>query len=224
MNSYARSLALALGIVLLIMLRLLPEYDPIAEIVSNFTKNSHSPTVNVDDVKLMNLKLENEQLKSELNFVKSNPDSDYVAANVINKTTASFRLSLKINRGSNEGIKNDQPVFTNGILIGIISNTEPNLATVLLIGDPDVQIPVVIGSAQGLVKSQAGGVIVDRVVGMGRTDQDKPVLSSGLGGLYPPGLIVGKLGAKLPRDVFDRYVLDTPINLADIKFVMVKLK
>jgi rod shape-determining protein MreC len=163
------------------------------------------------------LEAEVERLRRELGFTQN--DSRYVRADVLSKTVASFREALRIAAGRRHGLKPDQPVLSEGHLIGRVSQVEDSLATVLLLGDPDVRIPVVIGQAQGIVVPQTGGLVIDQVVG--EVERGQSVISSGVDGIYPPGLLVGVVGEELERDIFGRYVLLTPLNITQLTFVSV---
>jgi cell shape-determining protein MreC len=100
-------------------------------------------------------------------------------------------------------------------------SVEPDRATALLLGDPDVRIPVVIDGTEGIVLPSAGGVVIDQVVG--EVSEGKVVTTSGIEGIYPPGLLVGSVGAELPSNVFGRFVLSRPFNVAELTFVSVRL-
>jgi cell shape-determining protein MreC len=78
---------------------------------------------------------------------------------------------------------------------------------------------VVIGKAQGIVLPQAGGLIIDQVVG--EVEVGDNAVSSGVDGIYPPGLLVGSVGDELQRDIFGRYVLNTPLDIQRLDFVSV---
>lgn len=114
------------------------------------------------------------------------------------------RQRLVLDAGSNDGVRTGQVVIDAGGLMGQVIATTPATATVLLITDPDHAVPAVVART---------GVRL-MVYGGGRTDllhaADVPLsadvragdmlLTSGLGGRFPPGFAVGTLGALRPDD------------------------
>lgn len=165
------------------------------------------------------LAAENQRLRQELDFAEDG--KSYVRAEVLGKTVASFREAVRIGAGQKHGLRPDQAVLSQGYLIGRVGSVEDGLATVLLLGDPDVRIPVVIGQARGIVLPQAGGLVIDQVVG--DVEPGQTVLSSGIDGLYPPGLAIGTVGDELERNIFGRYVLNTPLDTHQLNFVSIRL-
>jgi rod shape-determining protein MreC len=200
----------------LTLLRLIPPLDPIQRLVGG---QAEVISVPFDTVGVINqqIQAENDQLRSELNF--KGAQSNYVRADVLGKTVASFREAVRISAGTRHGLKVDQPVLSQGFLIGRLGSVEDSLSTALLLGDPDVRIPVVIGRAQGIVVPQTGGLIIDQVVG--EVDAGDRVLTSGIDGIYPPGLLVGTVGDQLNRDIFGRFVLNSPLNIQQLNFVTI---
>jgi rod shape-determining protein MreC len=209
-------------VIILVGLRLIPEYDPIARFIqSNFNWTTDLPVEDYPNPIIADFQIQIDTLKTELDF-KNKSKQTLVAAEIVNKTTASYRSALKLDKGGNDGLKSDQPVFVGGYLVGVIASVEPESSTVLLIGDPDVVIPVQIGSAQGVVRAQSGGIVIDEVAGK-IPISGSPVITSGVGGLYKPGLVIGSVGAQLSSDIFYRFVLNQPINTSSIRFIQVGL-
>lgn len=114
------------------------------------------------------------------------------------------RQRLVLGTGRSDGVRIGQVVIDAGGLMGQVIETTPATATVLLITDPDHVVPAVVARS---------GVRV-MVYGSGRTDAlhaaDVPLsadvragdvlLTSGMGGRFPPGFTVGTLGALRPDD------------------------
>src|SRR5690606_23992754 len=114
------------------------------------------------------------------------------------------RQRLMLDAGSNDGVRVGQSVIDAGGLVGQIIAVTQATATVLLITDPDHAVPVLVGR---------NGV---RLVayGLGRSDQlelsniplsadvkvGDAIITSGLGGRFPPGFPVGTVVALRPDD------------------------
>lgn len=202
----------------LVLLRLAPRFDPLQRVLRGQVEST-TPGLDSEDNRISQLEAENKRLRQELGF--SDSQAEYVRADVLGKTVASFREAVRIRAGSRHGLQPDQPVLSDGHLVGRVGTVEDSLATVLLLGDPDIRIPVVIGRAQGIVLPQAGGLIIDQVVG--EVSAGEPVLTSGIDGIYPPGLLVGAVGDSLKRDIFGRFVLRTPLDITHLSFVSVQV-
>ena len=114
------------------------------------------------------------------------------------------RQRLVLDAGTRDGVRVGQSVIDAGGLVGQIIAATPTTATVLLITDPDHAVPVLVGR---------NGV---RLVayGKGRSDQlelpniplsadvkvGDAIITSGLGGRFPPGFPVGTVAAMRPDD------------------------
>lgn len=211
-------LAVVISVSVLVLLRLVPQLDPVRNIFSRGSTDENAPVQETENIQLRAVLLENERLKQELGL---KTDRKLVRVSIINKTLASFRQAVKLSAGSEQGLAVNQAVFSRGYLIGIIKEVEPDRATALLIGDPDVRIPVVVGGGEGIVVPTSGSVIVDQVVGL--VDESGLVSTSGVEGIYRPGLLLGSLGVSLGGEIFSRYVLNHPVNLSELDFVTVEI-
>jgi rod shape-determining protein MreC len=114
------------------------------------------------------------------------------------------RQRLLLDAGSNGGVQVGQVVIDAGGLMGQVVATTPTTASVLLLTDPDHAVPVAV--------ARSGIRLV--VYGGGRSDAlhlaDVPLsadvragdqlLTSGLGGRFPPGFAVGTVGTLRPDD------------------------
>lgn len=139
------------------------------------------------------LEAENLSLRTLLNYTPTVAHS-FVTARVIGDNSGSFVRSLMINLGSANGIKDGQAVLGGNGLIGRIVQTGDRSARILLITDLNARIPVIVESSRHRA-----------VLGGDNTDQPKllylpresdvtvgdRVVTSGHGGMFPPGLPVG---------------------------------
>lgn len=122
---------------------------------------------------------------------------DVQLAGVIDIDLDPTRQRLLLDAGSSGGVRVGQAVIDAGGLMGQVISTTPTTATVLLLTDPDHAVPVMVARS---------GVRL-MVYGTGRSDRlhlaDVPLsadvragdelLTSGLGGRFPPGFAVGRV-------------------------------
>ncbi len=144
------------------------------------------------------LELENETLRDLLGFRRA-ADRPLLAARVIARDAAGWWQTARIDRGTRDGLRPDLAVITSDGLVGRLVETSARTAEVLLISDPNCRVAV------RLPRTEAAGVLVGRGVradGLARCRLDfvhrhleiRPgdeVVTSGLGGVYPPGLPIG---------------------------------
>jgi len=123
------------------------------------------------------------------------------AARVIGRDTANWWRTVRIDAGKSEGLRPGLPVMSPEGLIGKVGEVGLGTAEVVLIGDPKCRVAVVVRETgeQGILSSSSAGVLDHRWVDLThlpRTTQLKPgqtVFTSGLGGVFPPGLAVGSV-------------------------------
>ncbi|WP_206810997.1 rod shape-determining protein MreC [Paradesulfitobacterium ferrireducens] len=161
-----------------------------------------------------NLKLKQEVLAG-LRFqaldegVFRSPDLDKfnkVGATIINRSPTSWYQTLTVNRGSTDGVKINDPVVANLGLVGKVVSVTPTTADVLLILDGEGQVSAMVrgsageatfGIVQGTYKRGSRLSSDGNLQMMLRRDDNVNVgdlvLSSGLGGVYPKNIPVGKI-------------------------------
>ena len=168
---------------------------------------------------------ENERLRSELNLIPANI-SNYVTGKVVAKSVQHYRSTIDINIGRNQGVKTGDSVLSNGKLIGRVIESDQNRSKILTLSDPDFRATIFIEGTniEGLVSPVPGGLIVGQIAG---TESSKhigsKVLTSGLGGFYPPGIPLGTLGDEISEEgeIFKEFVLEEAASLASIIKVVV---
>ncbi|BCB97448.1 rod shape-determining protein MreC [Dissulfurispira thermophila] len=136
---------------------------------------------------------ENRRLKELLSLKDHLPN--YVAtAKVVARGYDRLLNTLILDKGKNNGIKKDMSVITPRGLVGKIYSVRDDFSEVLLLSDPNFS------AAVRLQKSRYEGVIS----GTGHrycilkyippeewVEKDEVVVTSGLDGIFPPGLLVG---------------------------------
>ncbi len=130
-----------------------------------------------------------------LDFARSSPASQYVAAAVIGRDPSPFLHYVIIDHGSDHGLRRGMPVITDQGLVGRIDALTATAARVQLITDPGSTVNVRLQSTR--TEAQITGSVTGEIE-LGLVSQDTPllpgeiVLTSGLGGGYPADLLVGQ--------------------------------
>ncbi len=132
----------------------------------------------------------------DLNNVRVDPRLTFVTGVVMADSGSPFRQSVLINVGARDGIMDGWAAMDGLGLVGRISGVGQNTARVVLLTDTSSRMPVTIQPS-----GQRGLVIGDNTIAppvsfIETPDQARPgdrVLTSGDGGVFPAGLVVGRL-------------------------------
>ncbi|MCP4650056.1 MAG: rod shape-determining protein MreC [PVC group bacterium] len=144
---------------------------------------------------LEEMRLENERLRNMLEL-KEKKEHDFVIAQVIGKEPTNWLNSIIINKGHSQGIMINQPVMTFAGLVGKVIELSSAEAKVLLISDVNSRVIVLVQRTrdEGILEGIGRGLCrlkylpVESNVKLGDI-----VISAGVGGVYPKGLLIGKI-------------------------------
>jgi rod shape-determining protein MreC len=176
------------------------------------------------------LRAQNESFRQQFNFGAIRPDK-LVAAEVVGYQPDNFRQFIFINRGSREGIKNGMAVVAEGSLIGTISEVTATGAKVFLVVDPNSRVAALnqdqISRPTGVVRGLiGGGLLMEKIPQNEVIKQGDTIVTSGLGGGLPKGIIVGRVETVDNTDngVFQSARLSTNVrfNRLDLVYVVVR--
>lgn len=151
------------------------------------------------------IKAENDQLKNYLDIKEKNPDFDFEPAMVIGRNSADRFYSFTIDKGTSDGVSVDDPVITSSGLVGIVSEAGISHSKVLTILDTTINIGVMdsttreTGVANGeLQLAEQGLFTVSYLPRDGGAKVGDLITTTGIGGLYPRGLVVGRISDIYP--------------------------
>jgi len=169
---------------------------------------------------------ETEILAALVDFETANPQNSYKAAAVIGFDPSPFLQYVIINRGSNDGIQRGMPVVTYQGLVGRVDAVIADAARIQLITDPASSVNVRLQNAEAnasLIGSVTGDVTLDLIPQDVALESGDLVLTSGLGGGYPPDLIVGQIIN--PRtsdfDLFQQVAVQPVVDFNRLQIVLV---
>jgi len=139
--------------------------------------------------------LMNRRLKRLLALQKELP-TRAVAASVTARDASVWFQSLTLNKGSLDGISSGMPVMAPEGVVGLISSTSSHASRVILLTDPNSGIDVLVqrtrvrGIVSGLLEQGTTLKYVKRSDDVRVGDR---VVASGLDGVFPKGLPVGRV-------------------------------
>ncbi|MFZ5982540.1 MAG: rod shape-determining protein MreC [Patescibacteria group bacterium] len=160
------------------------------------------------------VKIENESLRKQLELAPRDK-FQLEAAFVIAKEQRGVGDWIMIDKGSDFSLMPGMPVVVDdGILVGQIKEVYANSSRVRLISDPDSVVNVldVESGAKGIVKGEYGlGILLDLVEQNEAIKSGDMLATSGLGGQFPEGLLVGKITEiKSSKDKLFQQAIVTP--------------
>jgi rod shape-determining protein MreC len=169
---------------------------------------------------------ETEILAALVDFSRARSENSYKAAAVIGRDPSPFLHYIIINVGSNDGILRGMPVVTNQGLIGRVEAVIADAARVQLITDPASSVNVRLQNAEteaSLVGSVTGDVTLELIPQDINVQPGDLVLTSGLGGGYPPDLIIGQVVNVRSRDfdLFQQATVQPVVDFNRLEIVLV---
>jgi rod shape-determining protein MreC len=145
----------------------------------------------------LNLAADNQQLRGLLKAIPENSIS-YVTARVIANSGGAYVRTVLVNAGTQDRVARGQAAITGDGLVGRLTEVGYRAARVLLITDLNSRIPVMIESSHVNAVLAGDNSERPRLLYLPSPDAVKigdRVVTSGEGGIFPPGLPVGVVSA-----------------------------
>ncbi|WP_051539853.1 rod shape-determining protein MreC [Clostridium ihumii] len=188
--------------------------------VGNKIKDSFSFIFNIKDIKKENDKLreesdkanrliaqnkmlidENARLRKELNFKNTKSEYEYVGADIVGMSGQNFLDGFRLNRGSKDGIATKMVVVTSAGLVGQVTSVGSNWCIVQTLCNENIAVAGHVLSTKesdGIVKGYKSSEdkFLAEITGLSINSNIKEgdtILTSGLGGVYPKGIEIGKV-------------------------------
>ncbi len=198
-------------------------------------------TLTVENVRLREYEAEVQQLRDLLNFVSEYPISAYLGAEVVGRDICEvqpcgdvigtdpnpYLRYVIINVGAQQGVEKGMPVVSGRAgFVGRVAEVNPRTAKVQLVTDPEATVTALLQTARatGTVVGQPDGSLhmeyipQDEEIGVGDV-----VLTSGLGGLIPKGLVIGQVTEVRQKDyeLFQVAVVRPAVDFSRLELALV---
>jgi rod shape-determining protein MreC len=175
--------------------------------------------------RIKEMKLTNERLRQLLQFREKNSPS-MIGAEVIGQDPSSWFKSVTIDKGERDGVKKGMAVTSPAGVIGQILKTAPHYSTVLLITDYNSAIDSIVQRTRAKAIVEGKGENRCQLKYLLRAEEaavGDVVVTSGLGGNFPKGLMVGKIDRvdKKGYGVFQYAELVPNVDLMQLEEVFV---
>ncbi len=143
---------------------------------------------------------ENNRLKSLLDLKDKNTHMKTTAAKVISKDYEKWNKGITINKGESNGIKEGDPVITQDGILGMVESVGTNWAKVATIFDYQSAVGASftrtgdVGIVEGDIElAELGKCKIEYISASASIINGDILVSSGLGDVYPAGLMIGKV-------------------------------
>ena len=141
------------------------------------------------------LEKENERLRKLVDF-RATLGGKTIPARIIGWDPSPWRKSFILDKGMNQGIHKDMAVISSEGLAGRILETGPETSRVILLTDIDARVSGMTDQtrATGIIAGASGSKLKMMYLDLESGVQvQETALTSGLGGLFPKGLRIGKI-------------------------------
>ena len=152
-------------------------------------------TLEVERQRMTELELENARLERLLDFRSTMP-SKALTARVVGKDASGWFETFTLDRGERDGVSPGMAVVCADGVVGRIASVSPHASRVLLISDHNSGVDALIQ------RTRARGILEGTLSGMASLKYVKPseelevgdlVVTSGLDGIFPKGLRLGRV-------------------------------
>lgn len=174
------------------------------------------------------VKSENEILKEYVNLKDKYTQYSTVPAYVINKDISNYNNCIVINVGSNDGIKAGMAVISDKGLVGQIISVTSNTAKVQTIVDTSSSISCTLTASRDTIIArgtlEANSTLTATYIPTEASIiEGDTIETSGLGGVYPKGIIVGTVTkVSNTKNIVDRYAkVKTAVDFSKLETVLV---
>ncbi len=152
-----------------------------------------------------------------------------IAAEMVARDSSTWWRTVTINRGRRDGIETDMPVVTDEGLIGKTTTVSDVISVVLLVSDENCRVAA---SVEG---SREQGIVSGERVTTGLTPRldlnflskqadlkpGQKVYTSGVGGVFPSGLLIGVVKTYRVRELDAQAQLTPAVDLSHLEDVFV---
>jgi len=149
-----------------------------------------------DVVGLAEARAENERLRRLIHYEEGNPGPK-VVARVLGINPDPNRLTLRIDRGEGDGVRRGQAVVTADGVVGQVLRATASAADVLVAFDPNCRLGGRVQRTRARVGVSGAGedqaLKLEYLLRSEDLEEGDLVVTSGTDGVYPPGLVVGRV-------------------------------
>jgi len=152
-----------------------------------------------------------------------------VPAEVVTRDASTWWRTVTINRGRQDGIQGDMPVVTEEGLVGKTTTVSDSISVVLLVSDENCRVAATVEGTreQGIVAGErvAGALTplldLNFLSKQANLQPGQKAYTSGVGGVFPSGLLIGTVKEYKVRELDGQARLTTAVDLSKLQDVFV---
>lgn len=171
-----------------------------------------------ENLELKEYRQENIELRKALNIKDQFSDYEPLGANIIAKEEGNWFTVFTIDRGAKDGINKNSPIVTSKGLVGRVIQVDALSARVEAIIDKNSAVSSRIsqkddyGTVRGDLQLKDLGVcLMDRISPEVDIAVGDDIITSGIGGIYPKGILIGKVKeTRKSSDELNKYAIIQP--------------
>lgn len=174
---------------------------------------------------------ENQFLREALGVQEKRKDFDFEMATILSRSATSWESSLTLSKGAIHDVEaGDCVIDSLGNLVGVVSQVGVNWCTAITLLDPELEMGALIfrTDSAAILEGDFGLMPEGKLKLSYLPDNDQlisgdVVLTSGKGGVYPSGLVVGTVDeVRTEESGMSRYAVLTPAaDLDDLSQVLI---
>lgn len=171
---------------------------------------------------------ENNKLRDLIEFKQAAPFKS-TAARVIKRVSSTWWNSMIIDKGLLDGLATDSPVISASGLIGKTGKMADHMAEIILLTDEMCRVSAKIEGTleQGIISGERAGLDMRpdlRLRFLSKNILINPganVLSTGEGGVFPAGLLIGRVKRFENRDLSGEAIVEPAVDFSSLEYVFV---
>jgi len=152
-----------------------------------------------------------------------------IAAEIVTRDSSTWWRTVTINRGKRDGIETDMPVATDVGLVGKVTTVSDSISVVLLVSDENCKVAASVEGSreQGIVSGERVIAGLNPLLNLNFLSKQadlKPgqkVYTSGVGGVFPSGLLIGVVKTFRVRELDGQAQLTPAVDLSHLEDVFV---
>ena len=179
------------------------------------------------NIRYKEIQLSNSRLRSLLDFKKTMTDP-VLSAEVIGTDPSPWFKTVLIDKGKEDGVRRGMAVVVPKGIAGQITEVSSHYSKVLLIIDPNSAVDALVQNdrSRGIIKGDAAGALIFKYV-LRKHDISVGdiVVSSGLDGVFPKGLVLGQVSDvfKPKAGIFQEVTVRPYVDFEKLEEVLVVL-
>lgn len=171
---------------------------------------------------------ENNKLRGLIEFKQASPFKT-TAARVIKRVSSTWWNSMIIDKGSLDGLATDSPVISAKGLIGKVGKLSPHMAEIILLTDEMCRVSAKVEGTleQGILAGERAGLDMRpdlRLKFLNKNillNSGANVVSTGEGGVFPEGLLIGRVKRFENRDLSGEAIVEPAVDFSVLEHVFI---